>query len=874
MPLAMKAQEIRALFTEYFKRQGHHKIPSSSLIPQDDPTLLFANAGMNQFKDYFTGKTVPPHLRATTIQKCVRAGGKHNDLENVGLTARHHTFFEMLGNFSFGDYFKQDAIHFAWELLTKELAIPKDRLYITVHHSDHEAKEIWHKQEKISLDRIFEKGDKDNFWEMGALGPCGPCSEIFYDHGEDYATPGLTLLEDESRYIEIWNLVFMQFEKTPEGKLHLPRPSIDTGAGLERLATLLQGKYWNYDCDLFTGLIQHLEESSGHSYRGKLAASFRVVADHMRAATMLITDGVIPSHEGQGYVLRRIIRRAIRHLKKLGIKPGTFSQLVPTVFASLGQEYPQNFAHQSLAQKVLDTEEEKFLETLDSGIKFLENSLKHDTTDGTLPGAIAFKLYDTYGFPKDLTEAILKEKNLKLDHHGFTQAMAIQKETSRKSWKGVELNQDSKKLFYAIREKSGTTQFLGYQTLTSPGTLVAKEKIQDHYALVFDQTPFYGESGGQVGDQGSILALDGTPLVDITDTQKPVEDLHVLYANSAKGAETLQVGSRYTQAVHPQKRADTTKNHSATHLLQSALIHVLGNHIKQAGSHVSAERLRFDFTHPKALSKLEVQQIEQFVNHKIRANYDVSCTLMSKDKALKKGAIAMFGEKYGESVRVVQMGEASTELCGGTHVANLAAIEFFSITNETSLSSGVRRIEALTGDLALQRLRHRSELLKALEEEFSTRESGVMAKVHALKAQLKESHKEHAKLKDKIQSLQGGSLFEHPEKLGDLLFKEAHAPEGSDMRKLSDQFLSQHPSGILLLFSKFGKRKDKLSILLRVHKSQKHLDCAHLLRTALSTLGGKGGGRPDMAQGSVDASIIKTQDLTISIKQLITGSLP
>ena len=565
-------------------------MPSSPLVPQGDPTLLFTNAGMNQFKDYFTGKATPPYPRTTTIQKCVRAGGKHNDLENVGLTARHHTFFEMLGNFSFGDYFKQDAIHFAWELLTREFAIPKDRLYITVHHSDNESLDIWHRQEKIPLHRIFKKGDRDNFWEMGEFGPCGPCSEIFYDHGKEHSTPDLTnqnpsdLLADESRYVEIWNLVFMQFEKTPKGKQSLPRPSIDTGAGLERLAALKQGKYWNYDSDLFSGLIQHLEEWSAQRYEGKLAASFRVVADHIRAATMLITDGVMPSNEGQGYVLRRIIRRAIRHLKKLEIKPGYFSQLIPAVFTNLGNEYPQNLSHQSLAQKVLNAEEEKFLETLETGLRFLAHAIDHHVVQGTLPGSIAFKLYDTYGFPKDLTESILREKNLQLGSQGFAEAMAVQKATSRKSWKGAEMTQDHKKLFYSIREKYGATQFKGYQALSAPGVLVAKEEMPDSYALIFDQTPFYGESGGQVGDQGRILDTNGTPLAEITDTQKPIEELHVLYTKDAK---SLQVGASYTQAVHPQKRADATKNHSATHLLQSALIGILGDHVKQAGSHVS-----------------------------------------------------------------------------------------------------------------------------------------------------------------------------------------------------------------------------------------------------------------------------------------------
>ena len=846
----MKAQEIRECFINYFKRHGHEKRPSSSLIPRDDPTLLFANAGMNQFKDYFTGKGTPQHPRVTTIQKCVRAGGKHNDLENVGETARHHTFFEMLGNFSFGDYFKKDAIHFAWEFLTKELAIPQEKLYVTVHHSDSEAEGIWRRQEGIPRERIFKRGDDDNFWEMGQYGPCGPCSEIYYDHGAEHACKGRSSenpLDDEERYVEVWNLVFMQFEKTPEEIHDLPRPSIDTGAGLERLAALLQGKYWNYDSDLFTKLITHLEKLSGHSYRGRWATSFRVVADHIRASTMLITDGVIPSHEGRGYVLRRIIRRAVRHLGKLGLKDSAFSQLVPTVFEALGKEYPQNLAHESLAKKLLDLEEKKFLETLDAGTKFLENALKNNLRGKILPGEIAFKLYDSYGFPKDLTEAILREKNLELDGRGYAKAMQMQKETSKRSWKGGEFNSDHKKLFYGIKEKSGATRFTGYRKLSCDGILIAKEKIQDHYALVFDQTPFYGESGGQVGDRGRILQ-GGTSLAEVIDTQMPIEGLHVLYS---KNADALEVGKAYTQDIQVPLRRATAKNHSATHLLQSALIDVLGDHIKQAGSHVDAERLRFDFTHPNALTGEEIERIVKHVNDNIRAKYNVSCTLMSKEEALEKGAIAMFGEKYGDQVRVVQMGQASTELCGGTHVANLSEIGLFTVANETSLSSGVRRIEALTNESAFRQLRQRSEELRQLEGELSAKGEAAMEKLLVLKNQIKELNRENAQLKDKIQSLQSGPLFERPEKLGDYLFKAVQAPEEADMKKLSDQFISRYPNGILLLYR---KQKEKLSTLLRSHKSNKKIDCCHILREALGTIDGRGGGRADMAQGSGDGN--------------------
>ena len=863
----MKSQEIRERFTNYFKQQGHKKLPSSSLIPQDDPTLLFANAGMNQFKDYFTGKAKPEHLRATSIQKCVRAGGKHNDLENVGLTARHHTFFEMLGNFSFGDYFKEDAIHFAWEFLTKELSIPKEKLYITVHHSDQQAENIWHKQEGVPLDRIFKKGDKDNFWEMGQYGPCGPCSEIYYDYGPQYATKGAPLknaediLDDEQQYVEIWNLVFMQFEKTPKGQLDLPRPSIDTGAGLERIATLMQGKYWNYDCDIFSEIIGGLEELSGQSYRGELTTSFRVVADHIRAATMLITDGVIPSNEGRGYVLRRIIRRAVRHLRKLTPQNAAFSQLSPIVLKKLGSEYPQNATHESLAKKFLDIEENKFLETLDSGMKFLENALNHHVRGNTLSGEIAFKLYDTYGFPKDLTQTILQEKNLKLDDKGFTAAMKIQKETSKKSWKGNELGQDKKKLFYDIKEQFGPTVFTGYETLSDQGKLLAKEKIENGYALVFNRTPFYGESGGQVGDYGTIFE-GAVSLAKIIDTQKPIENLHVLYSQEG---DHLEVGKTYTQTVEEDKRLATMKNHSATHLLQSALIEILGDHIKQAGSYVDSIRLRFDFTHPNALSKEEIQRIEKHVNNNIQAGYNVCSSIISKEKAIQKGAIAMFGEKYGEDVRVIQMGEASTELCGGTHVSNLHEIGLFSIINETSLSSGIRRLEAMTSTGAIRRLSQRSDILKQLEGELSANADDILQKLQGLRNQVKELRKENSKIQDKMQSLQSGQIFKDPQKCGDYLFKAVETPEGSDMKKLSDEFISQYPNGVLLLY---GKRKDKLSALLRAHKNQKKVDCSQILKSALENIGGRGGGRPDMAQGSGDGGA-DIQKFVSSILKLI-----
>ncbi|TNF29493.1 MAG: alanine--tRNA ligase, partial [Deltaproteobacteria bacterium] len=629
----MKVQEIRDKFSKYFESKGHEKVPSSPLVPLNDDTLLFANAGMNQFKDYFTGKATPDFKRAVTIQKVVRAGGKHNDLENVGLTARHHTFFEMLGNFSFGDYFKKEAIEMAWEFLTVELKLPKDRLYVTVHNSDDEAFEIWEKGIGLSKDRIFRKGDKDNFWEMGDIGPCGPCSEIFYDHGEEHTTPnfkpgpGQDLLDDELRYVEVWNLVFMQYEKDGKGgQKKLPNPSIDTGMGLERIASVLQGKYWNYDTDAFTPIIKELEKISGKSYAdAKYQTAMRVAADHIRSCTMLITDGVIPSNEGRGYVLRRIIRRAIRHLRELDVPQGTFASLSKIVLNELGTEYPQNKANQSLAEKFLTLEEKKFLETLDTGLKFLEESLKSDVKNNIFNGRSAFKLYDTYGFPLDLTQIILKEKGIEVDEDSFNQAMEERKEDSRKSWKG-SLNLDDK-IFFQAKDKCGETKFLGYEKTESTAKLLEILDLgEGRQGLIFDQTPFYAEGGGQVGDTG-VVTISGKDY-EIIDTQKPVDGLFVHFV---QGAENLKSPLEATLKVNAKKRALTARNHSATHLLQSALIEVLGDHVKQSGSMVNPERLRFDFTHMQSLTQKEIDRVEELVNREILKAQDVTATLTSMD---------------------------------------------------------------------------------------------------------------------------------------------------------------------------------------------------------------------------------------------------
>jgi alanyl-tRNA synthetase len=859
----MQAQEIRNKFTEFFIKNGHAKVPSSSLIPNNDPTLLFANAGMNQFKSYFTGKETPAYKRVTSIQKCVRAGGKHNDLENVGMTARHHTFFEMLGNFSFGDYFKKEAINFAWKFLTEELEIPAEKLCVTVHHTDDEAFEIWEKEMGISPDKIFRKGDKDNFWEMGEFGPCGPCSEIFFDHGEEHSTPNFTpgpnqdILDDEMRYVEIWNLVFMQFEKTPEGKFNLPKPCVDTGAGLERLAAVCQGVYWNYDTDAFTSIIKQIEKCSGKNYSDpKYTSNMRVVADHIRSCTMLVTDGVIPSNEGRGYVLRRIIRRAVKHMRDLGAPANSFYKLIPIVMEALGSEYQENKQNISLAEKFLELEERKFLETLDMGLKFLDVAIRNDVEKGILKGSVAFKLYDTYGFPLDLTEIILSEKGLTVDVDGFNSSMEEQKANSRKSWKGSTGVSD--KVFYDLKEKGGSTIFVGYDQLHIDGaTLLGIVEMGELFGLQFDKTPFYGESGGQAGDNGSII-LDGEELVYVTDTKKPIDDLHI---HIVKDASLLEIGKKYTLSINYSSRESTASNHSATHLLQSALVSVLGDHVKQSGSSVAPDRLRFDFTHTQAMTKTEIKRVESLVNQMIQQSITVENSVMSKDDAIKNGAVALFGEKYGDSVRVVKMGDLSTELCGGTHVFNTHNIKHISIISESSLSTGIRRIDAVTGDVAIKRLSARSEVLESIEAKLTVKDAKTVERLDAIYSELKDRSREIKELKEKIQANQSKEIFSSPEQLaGGINYIATQVAEGSDLRKMSDIFINKYPNGIVLLY---GEKKDKVSALLRSGKEVKGINCSTLLKSGLDLLGGKGGGRPDMAQGSGDSGDLEKFAATI-----------
>ncbi len=844
----MKTTEIRKKFVEFFEKNGHQKHPSSSLVPHDDPTLLFANAGMNQFKDYFTGNAKASNPRAVTIQKCVRAGGKHNDLENVGFTARHHTFFEMLGNFSFGDYFKKEAIAFAWKFLTEELKIPKEKLYVTVHDSDKEAADIWHNEQGIPRERIFFMGDKDNFWEMGEVGPCGPCSEIFYDHGEKYSDGSDTskcLLADEGRYVEIWNLVFMQYEKYKDGdevkKRNLPRPSVDTGAGLERIAAALQGKYWNYDSDAFAPILKEIEKISSKKYSdSKYTGSMRVIADHIRSATMLITDGVIPSNEGRGYVLRRIIRRAIRHLNELEVKKTSFYKLVPSVIETLGHEYPDNKANEALAKKLLELEEKKFRETLEQGLKVLEETLKK--SKNKFDGKDAFKLYDSYGFPLDLTELILSERKIKLDIDGFNKALEEQKKRSRKAGK-FSASEDNKFIFYSLKDKFAETEFTGYSKSSDKAKLLYSEKLDDAYILIFNKTPFYAESGGQVGDIGQIKD-DANILATIEDTQKPVDGLYVHYS---KDADHLEVGAEYELVVNNSRRDLVKRNHSATHLLHAALKEVLGPHVNQAGSLVDNEKLRFDFTQPEAMSAQEISRVEEIVNREIQSSHKVQSEVMDKDDAVKKGAQALFGEKYGSQVRVIEMGKFSLELCGGTHVDNTSDIGLFKIISESSLSSGVRRVEAYTSKGALSYLSHRSNILGKIELSVSAKEAKALEQIETLQKELKQKSKELQKLNDKLNSAKSDSLFENNKELANGFIYTVAKTDAKDLRKLSDNYIDKYPQGVLLLYS---VDSSKLSFIVRTNKNNKKIDCSGIVKNLLATIDGRGGGRTDMIQGS------------------------
>ena len=842
----MKTAEIREAFLSYFEQQGHTRVTSSSLVPHDDPTLLFTNAGMNQFKETFLGLEQRPYNRATTAQKCVRAGGKHNDLENVGYTARHHTFFEMLGNFSFGDYFKREAIQFGWQFLTEVLQLPKEKLWVTVHISDDEAADIWINEIGVDPDRL-SRLDEDNFWQMGDTGPCGPSSEIFYDHGPEVpgGPPG-SEDDDLDRYIEIWNLVFMQYNRDASGELHpLPAPSVDTGMGLERIAAVLQGVHSNYEIDLFQTLINATASKLGVADLEE--KSLRVIADHLRSCSFLVADGVLPSNEGRGYVLRRIIRRAIRHGNKLGASAPFFASLVPVLVAEMGDAYPDLQASQAAIEKALLAEEEQFARTLDHGMAILDEALK-DLSGSVIPGDVIFRLYDTYGFPVDLTNDIARERGFSLDIDGYEAAMAEQRKRSQES--------GSFKVDYNNAVAlDGETEFLGYEKTEATasvryvirdGELVDALEGDQAGVIVLDQTPFYGESGGQVGDCGYLAATGAR--ADVTDTTK-AQGHHLHHVHMTSGR--IAVGDSITATVDAGLRQRIRLNHSATHLLHAALRRVLGDHVAQKGSLVDSQRLRFDFSNGEALTAQQLIEITDMVNQQIRANTPVSTQSMSMEDAIAAGAMALFGEKYGDEVRVLTMGTErfSVELCGGTHVDRTGDIGLFLVTGESGVASGVRRIEAITGEAALHYARDAFQTIHDVAGVLKASADNVVDKAQAIRNEARELEKEVARLKQKLATSSGGDLTSNAVDVSGIKVLAANL-EGADvgtLRDTLDQCKNKLGTAVVLLAAVDG---DKISLVAGVTKdATDRIKAGDVMREFAGRLGGKGGGRPDMAQG-------------------------
>jgi len=842
----MNTAEIREAFLSYFETHGHTRVDSSSLVPADDPTLLFTNAGMNQFKETFLGLEQRPYQRAVTAQKCVRAGGKHNDLENVGYTARHHTFFEMLGNFSFGDYFKREAIQFAWQFLTETLQLPPERLWVTVHISDDEAAQIWVDEIGVDPERL-SRLDDDNFWQMGDTGPCGPCSEVFYDHGPDVpgGPPG-SEDDDLDRYIEIWNLVFMQYNRDAQGELHpLPAPSVDTGMGLERIAAVLQHVHSNYEIDLFTALIGAVAKQLGATDTED--KSLRVIADHLRSTAFLIADGVVPGNEGRGYVLRRIIRRAIRHGNKLGAKAPFFAELVPALVAQMGEAYPQLVSQQSAITSALQGEEEQFARTLDNGMAILEEALEQ-IADQTIPGDVIFKLYDTYGFPVDLTNDIARERGLSLDIEGYEAAMASQRQRSQ-DHAGFKVD------YSQSITLEGETDFLGYETDQAEGTVLAilvdgaeQESLEADQSgvVILDRTPFYGESGGQVGDCGRLTVPDGA--ADITDTTK-AQGHHLHHV--AVTAGSIKVGDKVDAQIDATLRNKTRLNHSATHLLHEALRRELGDHILQKGSLVDSQRLRFDFSHGEPVSAETLARITTMVNDQVRANAEVSTELMSMDDAIAAGAMALFGEKYGDEVRVLTMGadRFSVELCGGTHVSRTGDIGLFWITGEAGVASGVRRIEAVTGEAALAHVATMSQTMQSVCGALKATPETASGKVEALRAEVRDLEKESARLRQKLATSTGVDLTQDAVEVEGIkvLAAQIEGATASTLRDTLDQCKNKLGTGVILLAA---VEEGKIALVAGVTSdTTDRIKAGDVIKHFAGELGGKGGGRPDMAQG-------------------------
>jgi len=887
--MAKTLNEIRSTFLDYFEKNDHKIVESSNLVPNNDPTLMFANSGMVQFKNVFTGLEKRDYQRATTAQKCVRAGGKHNDLENVGFTTRHHTFFEMLGNFSFGDYFKERAIELAWNLITKDFGLDKNRLYVTVFHEDDEAFNFWKKIAGFSDDRIIRIATSDNFWSMGETGPCGPCSEIFYDHG-DHLKGGLPGSKDEDgdRYIEIWNLVFMQFEQvSKEKRINLPKPSVDTGMGLERIAALLQGTHDNYETDHFKKLIQSTSDILKIKPNESNLSSFRVIADHLRASSFLIAEGVLPSNEGRGYVLRRIMRRGMRHSHLLGSKQPIFFNIFKTLMEEMKGNYPELERAESLIRETLKMEEEKFLVLLDRGIKILNEEISK--IDKVLPGEVAFKLYDTYGFPLDLTQDILKNKSLTIDNEKFNLLMQESRELAKKNWKG---SGDSAvdDIWFGIREKLGATEFLGYETNNAEGVVISLLKNNkeveslnngDEGMIILNQTPFYGESGGQVGDTGQIIAGDFK--FEVIDVQKKLGDLFVHYGKVTKGS--IKINQNVEMKIDVERRENIRAYHSATHLLHESLRRVLGTHVTQKGSLVEADRLRFDFSHMKPISPDEIEKIETFVNSMVETKSDVKTRIMTPKEAVDNGALALFGEKYGDEVRVLSMGNEqnkyfSTELCGGTHVRNTGDIGKFKIVSQSSIAAGIRRVEALRDkqlDNYLKNKEKLSDLSAQQDEETINSLSSDIIKLGG-KPNL-DNQDQKGLIKDltkQLEQLSVKSILEDKTKniINDqtingvkVRLQKVQDLPPKDLRKLVDNGKKELGEGIVIVFA---SKDDKVGLAAGVTSSlTDKYDAVIFAKTGSEAIGGKGGGgRKDFAQaGGQDAN--KIEEAFEKIKSLI-----
>jgi alanyl-tRNA synthetase len=876
--------EIRQAFLDYFAKNDHQVVESSPLVPHNDPTLLFTNAGMVQFKNLFTGLEKRDYVRAATSQKCVRAGGKHNDLENVGYTARHHTFFEMLGNFSFGDYFKERAIELAWTLITGDFDIPKDRLLVTVYHEDEEAAALWSRIAGLPDERIIRIATSDNFWAMGDTGPCGPCSEIFFDHGDHIpgGPPG-SPDEDGDRFIEIWNLVFMQFEQGADGvRRDLPKPSIDTGMGLERIAALLQGKHDNYDTDTMRALIEAAAHAANVSPDGEHAVSNRVIADHLRACSFLIADGVLPSNEGRGYVLRRIMRRAMRHAHMMGCKDPLLYRLVPSLVAEMGKAYPQLGRAESLITETLSLEENRFKALLDRGLKLLFEETDKLGDGQPLAGDVAFRLYDTYGFPLDLTQDVLRGQGRTVDTDGFDTAMAHQRAEARKAWAGSGEAADEA-VWFDIRERAGATEFLGYTTESAEGKVVAivkegaeVERVEagDEAVVILNQTPFYGESGGQMGDNGILFTGDGDEFV-VTGAQKKLGDLHLHGGKVAKGG--LSVGDTVEARVDGERRSALRAHHSATHLLHEALRRRLGDHVTQKGSLVAPDRLRFDISHPKPIPAEDLRAISDEVNARIRLNSAVGTRLMPPEEAIEAGAMALFGEKYGDEVRVVSMGadegdRFSVELCGGTHVRRTGDIGFFEIVSESAVAAGVRRIEAVTGRAAQDYVAEANAALQQAAQALNTRPAELPARIQALLDERKKLEHDLSEARRKLATGGGGAAADNGAKeIAGVKFirRELDGVPAKELKSMADELKKQLGSGVVSIAA---SADGKASLVVAVTEDlTDKLDAVALVRVGSAALGGKGGGgRPDMAQaGGPDAA--KLAEANNAIEEALAG---